>query len=477
MNPGLRNRIFVLLFLQIVWFAGWAQSNLVFYGGSDQLYAPYLNPAFIDGEEKLTLSFFPVGGLSVGYNNQKVNNDMIVDILQGRQTNDSFKGVFRSLLGKALFHQRMEVPLLNLQYRSPVGSFNFRIQDNMRLMTALKGPVSDFLSGPSTFGIILNQEQNFPVHAMYYREYSLGYAVEAIKKKLVIGLRAKLYFGKFSLISDVQGVAVRPAGSEYVFQTRNQLKLSFPAQINQDQNGYLISVNSASNFSVGSFLFNSGNTGMGVDFGLNYNFSPDFSGSLSVTDIGRINWKKDLNSMDYAGEYPFPPEYINVEESDDNRLVRNDGYPASTITIPELFKVELNPSSFSTVMPLTFFAGFSYRARTDLQFCFVDRYVSAGQIGFNSLALTGKYAISRKLVFMTGYAIVGNSFFNIPVAFVRTWSAGQYFIGTDNILSPLSANISDFSGITFGASLFLQNHKNVRKKSVDYLPFFEYLKR
>lgn len=453
-----------------------AQLNLVFYNSNDQFNAPNLNPAFLISKQKFIFSFFPVSGMSVGYNNQKVINDMIFNVLQGNQSTDQFKELFRSMLKLGLFYQRMEIPLFNFAYNSDKGSFNFQIKDNMRLMTDLKGEISDFLATNNTLSVTLNKPQNFPVHAMYYREYSFGYANELVKNKFTIGIRAKAYFGKFSLISDVQGKAYQDEANDYLFETSNQLKLSFPAKIVRSPEGYLASINASDDFSFSNFMLNSKNSGFGFDLGFCYKINPDFELSGGVIDIGRINWKSNLNSMDYVGKYPFPSEYINFAESNAQRLVRAEDYLASTEGIPELFKVNINPSAFATTMPMTIYTGLKLKINSNLTFGVVDRYISLSNLSYNSFLFTGDFKLKKNLNLITGYGTRGNSYTNLPVAVVYSWSRGQYFIGTDNCLSYFIPKISDFYGVSFGMSIYISAKKTSKSKEIDYLPFFEWQK-
>jgi hypothetical protein len=474
MRLPLTKKIIISLYLSILMvLVSQAQSNLVFYHSNDQYNAPNLNPAFLISQKQFIFSFFPISGMSVGYNNQKVINDMIFNVIQGNQSTDQFKELFRSMLTLGLFYQRMEVPIFNFGYHSYKGSFNFRIKDNVRLMTNLKGEISNFLANTNSLSVTLNKPQTFPIHAMYYREFSFGYASEIIRKKLTIGFRAKLYFGKFSLLSDVQGNAYRDENNEYFFSTNNQLKLSFPAKLERSPKGYLTSINASNDFTFGNFLFNSKNSGVGFDIGFNYKVNPDFEFSASLIDIGSIIWKSNINSMDYIGKYNFSKSYINSTESNDKILVRTEDYPASTENIPELFKIEPHSSAFSTQMPYTIYAGIKYKVHSGLQLSAVNQNVNVNNLSYNSFSMVGDFKLNKKLNLISGYGIQGNSYTNIPLAIVYSLAGSQYFFGTDNCLAYLLPKITDFSGVTFGACICLSGKKDNNKKTVDYFPFFE----
>jgi len=340
----------------------------------------------------------------------------------------------------------------------------------------LNGGVSDFLSNPESLTVQLNKTQEFPIHAMYYREYSIGYAKEIVPKKLSIGVRAKAYFGKFSIISNVKGEASLGADNNYYFRTWDQMKMSFPAKIILDKDDNFNTVATSDDFTLGSFIFNSRNVGAGLDIGIDYRLNSDISFSASVTDFGQIKWTNNLNSMDYIGEYLFDPKYVNNDESDSQHLTRKADFPATSEEIPSLFKVESNPQPYSTSMPISIYAGMKYRMTQNLEIGVVDRYIKSDKIGYNSFLISGIVKMKPSLELITGYGMIGPSLFNIPLAIVKSGNAGQFFIGTDNILA-LATNNSDLSGISFGASIFLSSGGSNRETQVDYLPFFKIKKK
>jgi hypothetical protein len=113
------------------------------------------------------------------------------------------------------------------------------------------------------------------------------------------------------------------------------------------------------------------------------------------------------------------------------------------------------------------------RLNAGLTIGFVNRYLSATGLSYNSFSLTGDFKLSKKLNLITGYSVLGDSYTNVPLAIVYSLTGGQYFVGTDNCFSYLVPGISDYSGISFGANIFISTKKPNRKSEIDYLPFFE----
>lgn len=460
---------FAAIFLLVPFAKG--QSNLVFYHADDLINAPNFNPAFLPDKHKFTFSIFPFSGLSVGYNNQKVSNEMIQNFMDGGDDNERFREIFRSMIKSDIYFQRLEAPVLSFGYNTARGSVAFRIKDNMRLLADLKGEMSGFLSDPAITSVPMNQEQEFPIHAMYYREYSLGLAKEVIKDKLTVGIWAKAYFGRFTMISDVTGKASFEDGN-YYFRTSKQTKLSFPIDIELDEESNLAYANTVDGYIEDNFIFNTNNAGMGFDLGFDYRVSDALSISAAVTDLGQINWDSNLNSLDYIGEYEFDPDFIDQEGSDEYKLVRTADFDVNTAYLPGLFKVNINPEPFKTAMPVTVYAGAKYRAGAKTILGIANRYVQSEKLSYNSLMFSADFDLNNGLRLLTGYGMVGPSYLNIPLAFVKNWSFGQFFMGTDNLLALFSGK-SDFTGVTFGATIFPFQPRKVKKQEIDYLPFFE----
>ncbi|MDP3914187.1 MAG: DUF5723 family protein [Bacteroidota bacterium] len=463
-------QIVVLLALMSVFsILGNAQSNLVFYNEDEQFNASNFNPAFLTSQKKFTFSIFPLAGMTFGFNNQEVIKDVMNQFLKGNQTTQDFKGVFNSLVNQDLFFLNYETNLFSFGYNSAFGSFNFRIRENVLLMTDFKGDLSDFLMNPAFQDMAINKPQLFGAEALHYREYSLGFAREIIKDKLSVGGRAKIYYGKSILFSEVTGKIVERSDTFFT-QIAGPMRLSIPANPDLD-NGILVDLNMAKNFNIGNYITNAGNIGVGIDFGFKYKITPEIEFSASVVDLGKINWKQNINTLLFNDEYPFPEENIDVTLDENGVPVLtkfNDKPLADTIS----FSLTLDETAFSKSLPTIFYAGLKYQVNPKLNIGAVNRFSKTKGLNYNSFSLTAHYEATQKLSIITGYSIIGNSFSNIPIAILYKRDGGQTYLGTDNVLSFLSKS-SEFSGISFGTCFYLFTGKVKYKDPLEYLPFFK----
>jgi hypothetical protein len=374
------------------------------------------------------------------------------------------------MVKQELFFLNYETNLLNFTYRPEFGTFSFRIKENVLLLSDFKGNVSDFLMDSETKSLTIGEPQLFAAEALHYREYSLGFSKELLKDKLTIGARAKVYFGKSILFSEVSANTTMRADTFYT-QFSGPMKLSIPADPLYHVDGYLQDLNLANNFDIGNYITNAKNVGFGIDLGFKYSITPDFEFSASVTDLGRINWKENINSLMFNEEFPFPASNIQVK-------MNENGIPELTkLNIRPLadsisFQLLVNRERFSKPLPTNFFAGLKYQVNPKLSLGFVDRLSVTKGLNYNSFSLTANYQLTGKWAVITGYSAFGNSFNNIPLSFFYKASWGQSYFGTDNLFALLIPSVSEFSGISFGTSFYLFR-KNIKYKGpIEYLPFY-----
>lgn len=463
--------ILVILLLTVV--LGHAQSSLFFYHTEGHINSSNLNPAFLTSQkERFTFSILPLAGMGVGYNKQEIIQDMLTKFVKGTITDADYNQVFDDLVKTGLFYQRMEISLLNLgYYNSAIGSFNFRIKEAEQFITNLEGNFSNFLSDPDYSTVYTDRRQFFPSEIVHYREYSLGYGKQ-INNKLEVGIRAKLYFGKASMYSEAEGEALIKDG-DYYLNTYGPVRLSVPLDFKLDADTLLDGVAVANNYNVKDYLMNSKNLGLGIDLGFSYRINSRIVVSASVVDLGKINWKSNLNSLILKGQYKFPDEFIF--EKGDNYLSKTPNFSTETEDVHGLFKVEKDQEEYSLSLPTTYYAGIRYKLSPIVSLGFVNRLIDYKGLKHNSMSFTSGFDVNKNFNISFGYSIIGDSYFNIPLGFLYKWKHGQTYLGTDNLTSFLLPGISEFSGISFGTSFYLFRER-VKYDDVEYLPFYKRLK-
>jgi hypothetical protein len=323
-----------------------------------------------------------------------------------------------------------------------------------------------------TQSAVINQTQALPSQALHYREYSLGYSYKSPMNRFSAGIRAKLYFGKAALFSSLHG-SINNESDDYILNITGEVNTSFPKPTNP-ANGETPDITKLSGSKFADYMLNTGNPGYGVDLGINYRFSPNLSLSMSIIDLGKINWNNNLSSRHFE-PYTLPtiPDSTYIAPAPGSvEITKKDGYKYSK-DLPTYLIEDPNPSSFSKSLPITLYAGLKYRVKPNLTIGFTDRYVLVENLSYNSFSLTANIDVNPTLSISTGYSIIGNSYFNLPVALVFKKDFGQFYFGTDNIATFILPSISDYASFSFGTCFYLFKSKvSDKSASSDRYPFY-----
>lgn len=465
-------QILMFLLLTTGWFSGArAQSNMVFYSLEEHFNSASFNPAFLTSKNRFTFSIFPLAGTNIGYNNREEVKTMVDKLLSGANKADDYVNLAKKVVGRPSVNQKLESEWLTFTYRSKAGFLNFRIVENVSVAATISGPVSKFMVLPEVKSIAIGQTQKIPVLLMHYREYSLGYSMPPGNRRISAGIRAKLYFGKSAFSSEISG-SVGGQSGKYFLKTWGNGNISVPQENIVNDDGTTSTVPGISPSAVKSYILNSGNTGVGVDLGIRYKITPDLTGSLSVIDLGKINWKNNLNSKNFEGEYNF--ELSGIDPQMENGI-ETIGKTADSIsfanTISKPFELTNVQTPFSTSLPVTIYAGLNYRLSPSVKLNLTDRYIRLKNLNHHSLSVTASFELNKKLTVNTGYSIIGNSYSNIPAAVFLDRDFGQIYLGTDNLLSLLLPSGSEFSGLTFGTCFYLFRKRDLYGSPTERFPF------
>jgi len=449
-----------------------AQPNLAFYPLEEQFNAASFNPAFLHPKEKFTMSIFPFGGTSIGYNNQQVIKGLVKQTLSGISSDDDYKKVLQSLTDRSAFTQDLESTLLTFTARLKPGNFNFRIKEIQNFSTSLKGQLTSFIFNNDLQSAVIGQIQHLPALAMHYREYSLGYSLPFRNHKFSAGIRAKIYFGKAAIVSGLSG-SIHNISNNYILRAGGKINLSIPL-VQTPQDGESATTFSLSGSNTMDYLMNSGNTGFGADLGIKYNINPNLVFSLSIIDLGRIDWKTNLNSKVFDGEYPIFSGNISTDISGDGTetITKNFRNSSFADSIPNIFEQTYDSTKFTTSLPVNIYVGIKYRLSPKITISLVDRYMLLKDLNYNSFALMVGFDVNKMLSVSTGYTTFSNSYANIPLALLFHEDWGQIFFGTENLLAFIIPSHSDFAGISFGTCFYLFKNRNLSKFLSDDYPFY-----
>lgn len=451
---------------------GHAQSNLLLYQLNE---GPGANPAILPAE-KFIFSIFPLAGTSVSYNSHEAVRNTF-DIGTSNPSEEEITDIFKGFIHQKLVYQQADITWLSLGLRTKVGNFSLQISEHAWGTSRLKGNLLDFLLDETETMFELGNEQNFPGEGIHFRKYSLGYAHEMLHRKLKVGFRANLYFGKSFLSSDFSGSIIGENERLYV-RSSGQLNFSAPVTVIESPDGSKDLVTNE-NSSVRDYLTNTKNIGTGIDLGLKYTVNPYLHITASAINLGTINFKNNLESLSMNGQSELTEEQVSVQVLDDGTqiVVKNVDEISLGETFENLYEVaDEKPTAYTVPVPAMFTAGLIYEVSPVLTLSATDRLVKHGEISYNSFLLAVHLRLSRRWTLSSGYTAIGYSGFNLPLGLQYKWSGGSAYLATDNVLPVLDASLSDVRALSFGASFYPFRPKT-KYQEVPYLPFFRLKKQ
>lgn len=444
-----------------------AQPNLAFYPLNNQFNSSEYNPAFLTSREKFTFSIFPLAGTSISLNNLQIVRDLAPKILSGDVTDDDYEKNLDRIIEHPTAYQSAESSLLSFTYRSKKGILNFRIKERQYALASLEGELMDFIFKTSVPSVAISKIQRLPIQGGHFREYSLGYSFTSRDNRLSAGVRAKLYYGKSFFSSDLQASVENLPSGEYGLNASGRAYISVPGSIIKHIENRPDDID-LSKLNIKNYIWNSGNPGVGIDLGINYQVNPELSLSASVMDLGQITWKNNLESKQMNETYlldnvAFDPESGLITKADARSYRR----------ILDLQDIPRDSSSFSTALPMYVYAGIKYQVDPVLSLGITNRFAIIKYLNYNSFSITANFNVNKKLSLSTGYSMIGDSRFNIPMALLHEGNFGQVYLGTDNLSSILFPSQAEFAAIGFGACFYLFTHRNLLLKRSELTPFYQ----
>jgi len=203
-------------------------------------------------------------------------------------------------------------------FRVGRGYFNFAIAEKIKLRTGIPSDlfkVADKGGFPNHTTLDLS---SFSLKAMYYREFSLGYAYQ-FSKKLTVGAHVKGLLGIVAAKSAISKFNIQTDTTLWNFDVKGDVYTSFPMDVYPNADGIPDSVivrDLSTSDIIHEAVLNFSNPGFAVDLGAVYQLSEAWTFSAALNDLGGIVWRRNLNSFHFDGNYPFKGIDVNINNYD-----------------------------------------------------------------------------------------------------------------------------------------------------------------
>jgi hypothetical protein len=268
------------------------------------------------------------------------------------------------------------------------------------------------------------------VLGMAWQENSIGYARQ-INESLSAGLRLKLLYGV--------------AGANL---TQNRIAFY------TDDDMYDLSLE-------GNFLLNASypteeeirlpaNTGFGLDVGINYRIFDKLSVKAGINDLGRINWKENLQSFSTTENASFSFSGINISDlfNASNDLENEINLLLDSLEV--VFNITEGSQTFTTPLPTNFHLGANYQFSRSSEVAALFYLQTFDGLAIPSLSVMFHQRLGGVLAATVGGSYYNNHLANLGAGLSLNLGPLQLYALSGNILPVFSPHKAKNAGLQFG---------------------------
>ncbi len=359
-----------------------------------------------------------------------------------------------------------QLALLSFGYRVHNTYYTFSINEKANTIQILSKNLFQFMfEGNSTFEGQRVSLSKSGINAIHYREYAIGIAKD-INKKLSLGIRGKLLFGKGNIYTKSFNAYL--ITDENTFQSTlvssADVYTSFPFYYNINNNGQVTHFETLNNENWLKYAMNNQNLGLGLDIGAIYKFENGLTISASILDIGFIHWKTNATLLHSEGTLELTAEsYANgLDHSEELiELFKNTYYPY--ISYHE-YTAQLFPATYLGCSKLI-------NNQYTLGLTLHNEYYK--HIIHNTLTLSANTNITENINTSISYSIQNKQATNIGLGIGVTLGKVQIHAISDNVPAFFSVRNTRNFNLRFGLSfLWGKVDDTDKKKNSGALPCY-----
>ncbi len=227
-----------------------------------------------------------------------------------------------------------EVSFFSTELNTNVFSMGFALNEGGYFHLGVNHRIDVLFGLPRAFfklnDLTVNHDlSGFEMSSRWYSEYYMGFS-KTINDNLTVGAKFKLLAGIANANMAFDRFDFNTQSDQWSYNIVGAADISGPIDVILDDDGVPQEVvnnletddyNEVINFAAANFS----NTGFGVDLGVEYQVIPQLKLSASLVDLGKINWKDEVQNLNITGEYAFNGlEDIITTDTDDGVVAVND---------------------------------------------------------------------------------------------------------------------------------------------------------
>ena len=361
----------------------------------------------------------------------------------------------------------LHINLFSLGFRARRSFISFNISERVSGRATLPGDLIKLgLEGNEQF---VGREADFSgtgIDLNHYREYALGYAYR-YNKKLNLGIRAKMLFGKANISfsdSDIR-LYTDPESYNLRLQSSFMVNTSVPMTVIRE-GGDIKDIRfhfDDDDYDPLDFVFNTRNSGFAIDLGATYQIIEPVTLYASITDLGFINWKKDVYNFSMNGDFEFDGLDISSSLNSNNNDDPTDNLLDS---LQGIFKISDTQNSYMRGLPTMIYIGGKYEMASGFNFGLLSRSLLYHGRLEQAVTLSANASMRRRLSASVSYSMMNNKYDNFGMGL--SWRGGgfQLYILTDNLNTVIFPHRSNSINIWAGLNIVFGNVRPVQKLPV-----------
>lgn len=420
-----------------------------------------MNPALHLDSSKMVIGLPGLSGLYVDANSGFALHDLIqkgTGMLADSLVMD-IENFHQKLKPTNNIVQNVSIPLFFIGIWDKNSFISFGITENLITRFSFDKRLITFIKDGNAPSVGQNYDLgNLDLDAFHYREMALGYSTQMIKKKLTLGFKAKILYGKSAYQTQWMNQQVETAadGTSIILKSDMNINMSMPVRVEYDEHGYFKTINSY-DINAKDYMLEKRNGGMAFDLGAVFKLDPHLTFFGSVTDMGKISFKKDVNNLNYTFSYRWEGVDFShsVNESQQDYVDPSDLMNNEADKIEAAFKPkesDFSQEDFYMTLPRKIYLGTNYALNDQLNFGVVDRLYKNGDFTQNSLTLSANTLIGNFVSLSGSYSAVGSSSDNLGMGMAIRTGFFQLYAVTDNILA-IAPSRTQYANVRFGVNL------------------------
>jgi len=332
--------------------------------------------------------------------------------------------------------------LLSFGFRTGVGFFTLDMTTRVDGNIYYPGDLARLLLTGADEGEVYKLD-GIGVDLMAFDEIALGWSGE-IMDNLTIGARAKVLFGIGNLSTTSSDLTLSTSQEMWTIRSDMRFNASLPfADVSYDEDDMIEDITlkedleNADFSTLSRYMFNTKNLGFGVDLGVDYRPIDPLQISVSVVDLGYINWTDEVEQMEYSTVYDFEGFELNpFDLSEDYTL---DDYLDSSFTQLSdslMGFLEFTPGlAYSRRLSTKLYVGASYSVNPYINFGVLSRTNFLNGLISEQLTASANFSVSRILNLTLSYSYMNEYFKNFGAGISLNAGPVNLYVISDNGLN------------------------------------------